>query len=476
MTNNFFDKMRSASNTNFTMEIIDESEYVNSRTPITVQCKVCGNIQKTQPNNLIQVIKLNKTGCNKCAYKLNGQKRKESVSNVLDRLNKIHNNLYTYPYINDEYDSIKNSKITVQCPLHGNFRVSVYSHLNNKTGCQKCGFNSQRDTLDKVLSDFKKIHNDAYDYSKVIYDESTNANSKVTIICSTHGEFEQSVTQHKKGQGCPSCASSNGGVSFKALTWLEHIAAKEGIHIHHAANGGEYKIPNTNYRVDGYCKETNTVYEFHGDLFHGNIHKFDPSIHNNPFRKETVGELYQITVSRENDIRNLGYNLVTIWESEYDALNLPLQRFDVATFKRRKSLDDLETLQIELMDSEFISTEHKHTWKCKICNTTFSRNLNKARIAYRETGRVGCSVECSSQYKGISVRASEDRLFDLWDEANRKGFNLFRKNGNEYKGMNGPLSVECKGCGSSLMIRPVSVERAIKNRKSGCRMCFGKSW
>lgn len=475
MSNKFFDKIKNLKNSNFSMYVVDESEYVNSRTPITVKCKVCGNTQKSQPNNLIQYIKINSTGCRKCSIRKNAENRFLDVSEIINRINIIHGNTYTYPYINEEYSGM-NNLITIVCDNHGPFKATVSSHINQQTGCKKCGYNTRRHSLKQVIDAFKKKHHDHYDYSKVVYDESTNVNSKVTIICPTHGEFEQSVASHKKGQGCPSCASNNGGVSFKALTWLEHIATTTGIHIQHAANGGEYKIPNTNYRVDGFCKETNTVYEFHGDLFHGNIHKFDQKNHNNPFRKETVGELYQLTIAREVDIRNLGYNLVTIWESEYDALNLPLQRFDVATFKRRKSLDDLETLQIELMDSEFISTEHKHTWKCKICNTTFSRNLNKARIAYRETGRVGCSVECSSQYKGISVRASEDRLFDLWDEANRKGFNLFRKNGNEYKGMNGPLSVECKGCGSSLMIRPVSVERAIKNRKSGCRMCFGKSW
>ena len=29
------------------------------------------------------------------------------------------------------------------------------------------------------------------------------------------------------------------------------------------------------YKVDGYCYETNTVYEFHGDYWHGNPIVFD---------------------------------------------------------------------------------------------------------------------------------------------------------------------------------------------------------
>ena len=35
-------------------------------------------------------------------------------------------------------------------------------------------------------------------------------------------------------------------------------------HIQHASNGGEYKIPESRYFVDGYDASTNTVFEFHG--------------------------------------------------------------------------------------------------------------------------------------------------------------------------------------------------------------------
>lgn len=42
----------------------------------------------------------------------------------------------------------------------------------------------------------------------------------------------------------------------------------------HGGNDGEYHIPETNYKADGYCKETNTIYEFHGDFWHGNPYIF----------------------------------------------------------------------------------------------------------------------------------------------------------------------------------------------------------
>ena len=59
----------------------------------------------------------------------------------------------------------------------------------------------------------------------------------------------------------------------------------------------------------------------------------------------------------------------------------------------------------------------------------------------------------------------------MGEEANKNGFKLFLKEGEEYKGMNVPVAASCHGCGTTLMVRLTSVERAIINRKTGCRGC-----
>jgi hypothetical protein len=115
--------------------------------------------------------------------------------------------------------------------------------------------------------------------------------------------------------------TSKVGYSLKALVWLESIAQKENINIQHMKNGGEYTIKyfNSFIRFDGFCKETNTVYEFYGDYWHGNpeIYKSEDL---NPDTHSTFGQLYVKTLIREKYIRDQGYNLVTIWEKEYDSL------------------------------------------------------------------------------------------------------------------------------------------------------------
>ena len=82
----------------------------------------------------------------------------------------------------------------------------------------------------------------------------------------------------------------------------------------------EYKIKNTKWKADGYCKETNTIFEYHGDFWHGNpkIYKTDDM---NNVSKRTMGTLYKRTINREQKIKELGYNLEVMWESDWNKIN-----------------------------------------------------------------------------------------------------------------------------------------------------------
>lgn len=122
---------------------------------------------------------------------------------------------------------------------------------------------------------------------------------------------------HNK-HGCPICTKVNinhTGYSKIQIQWIKEIMKRDKINIIHAENGSEYKIPNVGY-VDGYCAETNTVYEFHGDFYHGHPSKY-PSDKIHPLLNKKYGELYEQTLKRDALIISLGYNLVSIWEHQY---------------------------------------------------------------------------------------------------------------------------------------------------------------
>lgn len=109
--------------------------------------------------------------------------------------------------------------------------------------------------------------------------------------------------------------------SYKCYCWLEALMNLHQIHIQHCRNGGEHKIKGPkNYRADGYCEATNTIYEFHGDRFHGNPALFDPTDQCHPFTHQLASELYSSTLEREAYIITQGYNLVVMWESDFNSV------------------------------------------------------------------------------------------------------------------------------------------------------------
>lgn len=60
-------------------------------------------------------------------------------------------------------------------------------------------------TKEEFLDKVKHVHNKSYDYSLV---EITESGSKVKIVCSFHGVFEQSYSAHLAGNGCPACSKT----------------------------------------------------------------------------------------------------------------------------------------------------------------------------------------------------------------------------------------------------------------------------
>ena len=61
----------------------------------------------------------------------------------------------------------------------------------------------------------------------------------------------------------------NDQYSKASIQWLEWRARVDNVTIQHALNVEETSIPGTRYKLDGDCEETNTVYEYHGCVFHG---------------------------------------------------------------------------------------------------------------------------------------------------------------------------------------------------------------
>lgn len=73
----------------------------------------------------------------------------------------------------------------------------------DKIKAQALAAETQKKRGEAFITRAKLVHRNQYDYSQVVY---LRAATKVKILCSEHGTFEQTPANHVNGQGCPECA------------------------------------------------------------------------------------------------------------------------------------------------------------------------------------------------------------------------------------------------------------------------------
>lgn len=306
-------------------------------------------------------------------YNKNRSTKKLTQSEVISKFIDVHKNRYDYSLV--EYKSMK-TPIKIICTKHGVFLQSPDGHKSGK-GCPVCAQLSRNKnksySLKEILTKFKEVHGNRYDYSMVNY---TGLQNNVTIICEEHGSFQKTPMRHMNlSHGCPYCPNEK---IYKYYTipnseWLTRFTKVHGNKYDYSLvdiNDSKVKIICPNHGVftqapkshakghgcdrcarvtknksvskiasawldelgveirefildgekrfyaDGYDSKTNTIYEFYGDFWHGNPYKYK-SFEINVVVKKTFGELYYNTIQRENFIKSQGFNLVTMWESAY---------------------------------------------------------------------------------------------------------------------------------------------------------------
>ena len=204
-------------------------EYIKSNRKVCIICPIHGEFWQT-PNS-----HLGGNGCSKCS-----KKKKYTTEEFIKNAKKIHGEKYDYSkvnYINNE------TPVCIMCPEHGEFFKRPSEHLLKASGCPYCkGFYK---SLNEVIDNFKKVHGDRYNYSKVEY---KGTEIPVCIICPEHGEFWQTPYVHSKGSNCPKC------VGVAKMDTNEFIKKAKNIH------GDRYDYSKVNYinshtKVEIICPE-----------------------------------------------------------------------------------------------------------------------------------------------------------------------------------------------------------------------------
>ena len=276
--------------------LVPDVLYYNSK--IDIICPIHGKFTQPARNHA------NGAGCRKCASPL-----KKTKEFTLSEFRKVHGEKYEYPdfvYLNNK------QQIKIICPIHGEFKQVVYEHKSGSE-CPKCR-KTYKKTNETFIEDAIKKHGDKYDYSLVNY---INNSTPIVIICKEHGPFEQTPHAHMAGYGCSRCVSNS---SKKENEWLDSLNIKI------LKKQARLKINDKIYIVDGYDPETNTVYQFHGDYFHGHPDYFKP-YWKNRLTKKTFGELFEKTNKIKELFISNGYKYVEQWEHDYNSkISSPFKR------------------------------------------------------------------------------------------------------------------------------------------------------
>jgi len=271
--------------------------YCGDSIKIGIECPIHG-IFKQVPSSHLQGC-----GCPSCAKEYRQSLLMKSNEDFINKANIVHNNKYVYL---ESYKGAK-TKIRIHCKIHNIFTQTPDKHLQGN-GCPRCAGIIKKTKL-QFVKEAIIIHGNKYTYPG----EYINARTDIEILCDKHGSFWQNANAHLKGSGCPTCSSNS---SKPEMKWLDSLnIPNDNAHRH-----CRIYINDSYIKPDGFDPKTNIIYEFYGDYFHGNpkIYSAETLNHKN---KKKCGDLYKETIEREEMIKNAGYKIVSIWESDWKNKN-----------------------------------------------------------------------------------------------------------------------------------------------------------
>lgn len=183
----------------------DKVQFETSKDYVIIICPTHGEFEQNVNTHM------QGKGCQKCAK----DRIKTSLGAFIKRSKSKHGDKYNYDKVQF---NILTDKVIIICPDHGEFEQVAAYHISGH-GCKKCAtailIKQNTMTTDEFICNAILSHGTRYNYEKVKY---INSYTNVTIICYTHGEFEQVAGNHLNGAGCTQCCYDD-----KRLTLEEFI-------------------------------------------------------------------------------------------------------------------------------------------------------------------------------------------------------------------------------------------------------------
>ena len=161
-----------------------EVEYINDRTKVKIIDPDFGEFWQIPGNHIRGFGNPERSG-----------NKKKTTKEFIKEAIEVHGNLYDYSKV---YYKNNSHKVLIIDPDYGEFWQTPASHLIGRGNPIRNG--GIRFTTADFIRKSREVHGDLYDYSKVNY---KNANTKILIIGPEYGEFWQLPKHHLQGSNNP---------------------------------------------------------------------------------------------------------------------------------------------------------------------------------------------------------------------------------------------------------------------------------
>jgi len=278
----------------------DPNKYsYGSKVECLVNCDKCNNNYNSKFYLLTKSIKKGNNGCPYCC----GLKFSKSTS-IGEKFPNIAKNI-----IEDPFNLSIKDRFTFKCFSCNYIHKTSLSHI--KDTCRYCNRFEVNENNNITKTNPEILEYWDYEKNKISPEMHLyGSKNKVYIKCKKCFVSREKLTYALGDNLCRYCAMNS--VSKLEKEWLDSLK------IPIECRQKTLKINNKTIYVDAFYN--NIVYEFNGDFWHGNPKKYKQD-KINKISKKTFGELYNNTVKKEQSLKDAGYEVVSIWESDWKALN-----------------------------------------------------------------------------------------------------------------------------------------------------------
>ena len=215
--------------------------------------------------------------------------------------------------------------------------LDAFVKWHHEQSSKQVEFDFQKELLDYCKSDVKVLQEACMKFKRDFQDKAHFCPfTKLTIASACNTYYRMHCLKANKLSVEPVTGwrlnINHSHVSMEWLLWCEFHLQKP---IQHARNTGECRIPGTRYSVDGFvplpAPAKGIIYEFHGCWCHG-CPKCFPSRTQSHKRllDRSFEDVFQATKRKEKILKDLGYELVIMWECDWKKLkqsNANVQQF-----------------------------------------------------------------------------------------------------------------------------------------------------